>query len=341
MDLKPLLATPLNWLHGACGFAAVVLLAGSVLCGAVPDLEPYAASTRVAGLYALAAYLVTAIPCWFLQPPRPAPAEPIPAPPPDVPIAPPTNRTFVFDPRHLAFADGKAERPDHPVYWGQGLLLLAFMTPFLWSSATQLNAIYHSSAIRMHLAEDGRAGQATVIERREIPHDEGAPTYVLRFTFAPPGGSPAEFERSVAQGTFDGTRMGGPLPVLYSPSHPEAVLPADNDGWGPVARKVLFALVWNAICLPMVGWLLWRLWFDLRIRHAARLRRGKLVGITPDEDGDGDFVVKVAYTFQDHEGRTLDATWSGPCKALEGQPLPAVGTPIAVAYADRRTYLLL
>jgi hypothetical protein len=241
---------------------------------------------------------------------------------------------FLLDPRHEAFLAGTGPGP---LPEKNTRVMVGFAFVFALFGAPMLSLTVHDARQQILLDRAGAPAIAQVLAKREDDSDD-ATSYLVRYRFRAPGGQPVEAERSVRRRTYRHLQPGDRLAIHYLPGEP-GVSRVDEPGAG---RQVLWAggfmAAWMAAVLGLNAWAWPPFLRDRRLRRGCRILRGRVVAAGGQRDGDGDFNLQLDYAFDSPEGRALGGRIRAVREDLADARPPAPGTPLAIAYADERTF---
>jgi hypothetical protein len=270
-------------------------------------------------------------------PPAPASqAETIkPIPPPDKPRAP-TGVLFLLNAANAKFVAREKRRVANSETAGRtafGLaVMLLLVVGMLWGLALPDWITWY------RLRQDG------IVVEGEITslHARNGHLYVIyRFTVGENEGDGVSYteEQRVSKNTFDKLTENTPVRITYLSDDPK-VSRLNKDNPGNVTRDRLtgaaFGLTVLLILLLFVGFVQ---------RHPYALRRnrliwGQVVSCRGHLDDDGDFSIKLRYSFRSPAGRAIVGQTSQIRNDLNKAMLPDAGTPVAVHYGNDKSYRL-
>ncbi len=253
---------------------------------------------------------------------------------------------FLLNPQNRDVATGNAPCPKEylrnlRVYLNWSFLcLLAFILTcgFLFLDGELYKYFRLSSA--------GVTTPATVVDRRISTSDDSTSYYITyEFRYVQPNGEPAvqRGEDDVSSGEYERLEPGMQIEVISDPNDPSvSALQLPN----------IFNLVWQApylVSLVLPAFVfppLTVFWIICYIKKRKLARDGQLIYGTITHfrsytDSDDDFVINMHYQFVTPRGSTFQNEERRVRNDLAGQPLPSVGTPIAIWYADDKTYRIL
>jgi hypothetical protein len=141
----------------------------------------------------------------------------------------------------------------------------------------------------------------------------------------------------VVYGTCTSETVTTPIQIRYLPSDPSRSIAVNGDADTRV--QIITALVFVVVYIvgALASWIGWRRL--KRLEKEGRVMRGSIVSY--DKRLPGNRNVMARYQFTNDVGIVLKGRFPILLKRLEGKPLPPVGTPMAVVYADDRTYQAL
>lgn len=185
-----------------------------------------------------------------------------------------------------------------------------------------------------------------------VDRDSDDVDYLITYTFEHPdrNGEPQAYTNteSVDYAYFTQVEQGMSVEVYFSPDNPtiSQLTPPTIDQMIPTTLGTLIAVVIGFVLLNgMIHALVVQRRSARRERYLSQhgqLLRGTLTYIEGKLDEDNDYVLNVRYEFQSPYGiRQQGAGSSGCVNYFKGHPLPPLGTPVAVWYADDQTYTML
>jgi hypothetical protein len=222
---------------------------------------------------------------------------------------------------------------------GGGCLLL-FMLPFMAVGLFVIAMAINEWREYQLIASTGVATRGQYVSRRYDDDDDGT-TYYASYEFQVDGITYSS-EQSIGRAVYDRVERGAGVEVHYAPSDPGVSrIAGTNDLGGPIFLTV-FSIFWNLITWGVVIGTIYSASRNRQLIQGGQLVTGELLGVWGDKDSDGDLQVKAAYRFvAPDSGEALTKKESAQRNDLKGDPLPAVGTPVAVLYRNKNHFRML
>jgi hypothetical protein len=192
--------------------------------------------------------------------------------------------------------------------------------------------------------QEGTTTQGEIISleiREQAPDDE---RYIVFYHFSTGQAEEETFysgEQRVSWDFYSARAEDTPVEVTYLPDDPNQSSLDDKQNPEHERRDDLTI---GAAGLTVIIGLLFALSATQRRRPALRdkhLIRGKVISSTGHRDDDGDFNIKLRYSFQSPGGQTIVDQTSHIRNDLNKTSLPDPGTPIVVYYQNDHSYRLL
>lgn len=165
--------------------------------------------------------------------------------------------------------------------------------------------------------------------------------YTFDYTSADGSTGEQRAEVSISESQYEQLEVGQSLPIVYDASNPAITAPGKPAPWS--------ALLSTAVLL-LVGGMFGYFWAaDRRAeQHAHQLQQhgqllhGNITSINGYYDSDDNsYEVALEYSFTTPQGHTLQNEERRIRNDLTGQPLPPVGTRVAIWYVSDQNYVLL
>ncbi len=197
----------------------------------------------------------------------------------------------------------------------------------------------------IHLNRNGVETTARVADTYVEQDAENKEYYhvVYTFDYTRADGSTGEqrAEKSIAKAEYEQLEVGQSLPIVYD---------ADNPAITTLGKPAPWSALIGTAALLLVGGMVGYFWnLDRRAEQHARqlqqqgqLLHGNITTINGSYDSDDNrYEIALEYQFTTPQGRTLQNEERRVRNDLTGQPLPPVGTPIAIWYVSDQNYVLL
>ncbi len=256
---------------------------------------------------------------------------------------------FLLDPKQRSVAIGGAPYKGQSMgvagcasvpilFLGIGIVVtLFFLLPMTISSWIEY----------FRLSSAGVTTPATVVDRRISTSDDSTSYYITyEFRYVQPNGEPAvqRGEDDVSSGEYERLEPGTQIEIFYDPNDP-AISDMQPPNILDPALITGFMIAWSGLWNGVLGFMSYGVLAAARkerklARH-GQLIHGTLTRISGDTDSDGDFLVDLHYRFVTPQGREINASEKNYVNRLRNTPLPSVGTPVAIWYADDKTYKVL
>lgn len=254
--------------------------------------------------------------------------------------------TFLLNPKHDRFLNGE-ERKFKDFGCVTSVLLGFMMLIFAVVGIGMAYAGVNEIITRLRLNQSGVEARAEIINLDFTSStNKGRTTYTYYITYAyfvrtdnPDQPARYTFRQKVSNDTYNSLSDGSKITVRYLPDSPEIsrfVDDTEDDG-------KLFALIGSLIA----GGTLVASSFSLRTRarnrrleHEGQFIAGKITETNGMSMKSG-YQVTLTYTFISPEGSSLTRKESAIRNDLRKKALPAIGTPVAVVYADEKVYRVL
>lgn len=254
-----------------------------------------------------------------------------------------TAQPFVLDERNQGVALSKRGKPAGESL-GATIFLGLFFIPFIVVGIGLVLGSIQSAIEWGQMQQSGIVTSATVTQLKIDEDSEGDTFYATyRFSLSNAQGYHAYSKtKSVGKKLYYTLEKGGPLPIRYLKSDPNISrvgasepLPGEAIGLGG------FALLWNAIIGTIVWFLIHGFWLDRQYATKSQLLDGTLMQATTELDSDSDLQLKISYQFHAPDGEILYGDSSRTRNDLKGKAIPTYGTPVVVAFVDKKIHRLL
>lgn len=241
-----------------------------------------------------------------------------------------SDKVFFFHRGNDAFVRGERAKPAH--YGGSGWVFLAQVFCVLAGIAVAAFAAYEG--YRFFLLSTERAETwGEYADRRIYTDDEGDSTYYVSYRYSVDAINYRN-ESRVSSELYNSAPSSGALRVYYARSQPSISSLMLPNIILPLFL-VAFAVVWNFIAFSLIVGLVIRVRKRAELLRSGRILQGEVVHADSELDDDNDYSLKVTYGFSSPETRTwLEKQESKLDNALRHTPLPIVGTPVFVFYAN-------
>lgn len=196
--------------------------------------------------------------------------------------------------------------------------------------------LYHSNQLFKHPVET----TATIIERNIFEHDNGIKRYKLGYTFELEGETYTDYN-DVDLATYDDLEIGDPISIYYALNDPNYTrVIGFDDEFSLLGYTLLW--VFMALVLSGVSYYLIRRYRRLStLREHGKVISGELIDISAIIDR-SDYVVTVNAQFnQPDTHQTLTGKRHYRANHLSDQPLPPVGSRLAIYYYDQKLWEVL
>jgi Protein of unknown function (DUF3592) len=254
-----------------------------------------------------------------------------------------SSQPFVLDHRNQSVALSKRGRPA-----GQGkgaaIFFGLFFTPFVLVGVCVLGASIDKTIEWWQLQQDGIDISAKVMNL-EVDEDSDGDTYYATYRFAlntTEGYRAYAKTKSVGKQIYYTLEKGGSVIVRYLKSNPNISRVGGAETFPSEALTFGgFALIWDSI----VGVVIWAFvrgfLLDREFATKSQLLSGTLTHASKTLDSDDDLQLKLIYQFRAPDGEIISGNVSSTRNDLKGQPMPAIGTPVVVAYIDKKKHKIL
>lgn len=251
-----------------------------------------------------------------------------------------SENVFLFNPGNQSFLSGESRRIEQG-FWRKLPIFQATLLTFLILVNLLLVALNFSDLS----ATETAFGSAIETQGTILSCSAGASLFgTMRANYeyvvnTANGGSTSYSGSDVVYGACTPATATTPIQIRYLPSEPSR-----SDGVGGDADTRVQVIVGLAItgCYVLgviaycISWRrLKRLENEGRVVQGSIVSYGKRIPWLPQR------YVIAHYQFTNDVGTVLKGRYPILLKRLEGKPLPPVGTPMAVVYADDRTYQAL
>jgi hypothetical protein len=254
-----------------------------------------------------------------------------------------TSQPFVLDDRNQSVALSKRGRPAGP-HKGAAIFLGLFFTPFilvgLWVAAASID-----SAIEWFQLQQNGIDVAAKVMNLEVDEDSDGDTYYATYRFAlntVDGYHAYAKTKSVGKQIYYTLEKGGSVAVRYLKSDPNISRVGGAETFPSEALFLGgFALFWNLIIGLVVWGFTHNFFLEREFAQKSRLLDGTLTQVSTHLDSDDDLQVKLTYQFRAPDGEVVYGNISQVNNNLKGKIMPTLGTPVIVAYIDKRKHRIL
>ncbi|SRR5258708_27690769 len=250
----------------------------------------------------------------------------------------PPDNLFLLNRGNWNFVNGKSRR----IVGTNNLLLLVI------SAGVLLILLYIAGNFLLTaflVNQSGHSGSAVIASRR-ISSGKST-SYYITFKFTPTTGDfqgePFSVEQSVSRDAYNRLTEGSEVKISYVPTAPNYALLAGSDADNSIINSTVTFAFAASIMLLVVMRLFFRDWRrNARMAREGRLIQGQLTYYHTRRGNKGGFYIDIACTFQSPiDGSVITAKGSEARGDLRGKPAPALGTPVAVLYADDNLFKVL
>lgn len=249
----------------------------------------------------------------------------------------PSRDLFLLNLGNRAFASGQSRRMASSGYG----CFMVFFIPFLVIGAIFLVYGVVSLFQWQQLSSEGVTTRGKFVDRRIDVDSDNDRTYYATFQFET-NRQTYVVEQDVDSDVYNRAELGAIVDVLYLPSDPNQARVAGTDAAPEGAFILLFALCWDGIVWLVFVATLKSLRKDRVLARSGQVTPGEVVSSSGRVGSKGAYMVTLAYQFRAPEtGEVISDKSTADRRDLRGQPLPAPGTPVAVAYSNRKTYKVL
>lgn len=254
-----------------------------------------------------------------------------------------TSQPFVLDDRNQSVALSKRGRPPSQ---GKGAAIFfgLFFTPFVLVGIFVTGASIDSAIEWWQLQQNGINIPATVT-KLEVDEDSDGDTYYATYRFAlntTEGYRAYSKTKSVGKQIYYTLEKGGQLAIRYLKSNPNISRVGGTETLPTEALSLGgFALFWNLIVGAVIWGVTRSFWLDLQFATKSQLLDGTLTQSRTNLDSDDDLWVDLTYQFRSPNGEMISGNISRIRNDLKGNIVPVIGTPVVVAYVDKKKHKLL
>lgn len=249
----------------------------------------------------------------------------------------PDRDVFLLNPANRAFASGQSRRLASAGYG----CVLVFLIPMLAIGLFILVFGINDLVQWQQLNTDGVTTRGKFIDRRIYTDSDDDDTYYATFQFEA-NRQTYVVEQDVDTGIYNNAEVGALVDVLYLPSDPQQARVMGTDSTPDSLFIVLFSLFWSGILGLVVLAAVRARGKNLALQRDGKVISGEVVNASGRSSSKGAYIVKLDYRFRVPDtGETISHKETNTRNDLRGQTLPAPGTPLAIAYRDRKTYKVL
>ncbi len=254
-----------------------------------------------------------------------------------------TSQPFVLDSRNQSTALNKSGRPaseaKSPI-----VFLTLFFIPFISVGLGLAGASIHSAFEWWQIQQSGENITAKVMNLR-IDEDSDGDTFYATYRFSlntDEGYRAYSKTKNVGKQLYYTLEKGGPIAIRYLKSDPNTSKVGTSESLpGEALALGGFALVWNAIIGTAVWAFFYNVWLDQQFAAKSQLLSGTLTQVSTLLDSDDDLQLKLTYQFHSPDGDILSGNISRISNDLKGKTMPVIGTPVVVAFLDKKRHRLL
>jgi len=254
-----------------------------------------------------------------------------------------TAQPFVLDERNQGVALSKRGKPAGESL-GAAIFLGLFFIPFILVGIGVVLGSIHSAIEWGQMQQSGVVTFATVTQLKIDEDSEGDTFYAsYRFSLSNAQGYHAYSKtKSVGKQLYYTLEKGGPIPIRYLKSDPNiSRVGASETLPGEAIALGGFALLWNSIIGSIVWAFSYGFWLERQYATKSQLLDGTLTQVTTELDSDSDLQLKLSYQFHSPDGEVLYGNSSRTRNDLKGKAMPTYGTPVVVAFVDKKIHRLL
>jgi hypothetical protein len=255
------------------------------------------------------------------------------APPPTQPV----GELFLVNKRNDAFARGQVEKPapEH----GLGCMMV-FLLPFVLAGVMVAGWAVTQWCEWALLSYSGATTTGSFVGR-EIKESDDSTSYYLSYGYIVDDHRFTRKDR-VSYETYRQAGVDVPIQVLYYTSDPSLATVDLNYQTNDRTFATIFALFWNGFVGLMFFGGLSMLLRNIELARKGRVTFGEITHITSHYDGDNDYQIEVKYLFNSPtSGQVIHAKHKFQDNGRKGEQLPKAGAPIALLFADDKTYRML
>ncbi len=222
---------------------------------------------------------------------------------------------------------------------GSGCIML-FMVPFILAGLVVGYFAVKDWQEYQLLQREGITVSGNYVSRRYDNDDDGT-TYYVAYQFYT-GDRTYQNEHSVNQALYNRVEPGAPVQVIYALSNPTVSRIDGTQGISTAIGLTVFTVFWNLISWGVFLGMFISNSRDKRLSREGQWVRGELLAASGRRDSDGDFQLKVEYSFVAPDmGQVIFKTESAQRNDLKNGDLPEKGTPIGVLYRNPNHFRML
>ncbi|MCU0480876.1 MAG: DUF3592 domain-containing protein [Anaerolineae bacterium] len=249
---------------------------------------------------------------------------------------------YIIYPENQPYLNGKKPYPQSVMKGDEFRCSIIFLIPFLLISIFLFSISFNMLREQLLLTQSSVIAQGWVTDR-EIDSDDDGNTYWITYSFYV-GDTTYTGRKSVNEAVFNQYPNQSPIEITYATEDPTVSrLNTDNQ-----AEVDSFIIIFNGIWLVLVilGFFLLIKWYARykQLKLAGKLVNGKIIHVNGWHDNE----LETGYYIQLEVAlRTPDTAeiisgkrmYTG--QHLKDKPLPTIGTPVYIFYADKTNWEVL
>jgi len=244
---------------------------------------------------------------------------------------------FLVNLHNHAFVTGRADKPARDASTG---CMLLFLIPFVAAgiAITSWTFIQWRDWLVLSLSGANAKGYFT---DRTISEGEDSTSYYVYYHFVVDDRDYTRKEQ-VSYATYEQAASDAPIQVLYFTGDPTIATLDLNYARDMRTFLTIFSLFWDGFVGLIFFGGIYTVITNKRLAQNGHVIFGEITHITSRYDSDNDYYIEVKYRFYSpYSGSYINAQHKFQDNARKNVPLPTRGKPVAILYADDKSYRLL